>query len=46
LGLTPQALAKLLGRLAGIAAAGSDEAGLDALKAQGRAILAAREVSS
>jgi hypothetical protein len=44
LGLTPQALAKLLGQLAGVAAAGGDEEALTALKTEGARILAARAV--
>jgi hypothetical protein len=43
LGLTPLALTKLLGTLAGVAAAGGDEDTLAALKREGAAILAARE---
>jgi hypothetical protein len=42
LGLTPQALAKLLSSLVSVAVAGGDEAGLDASKAEGVAILDAR----
>jgi hypothetical protein len=44
LGLTPLALAKLLGNLAVLASTGGD-VGLEALRAEGRAIVAAREAA-
>ena len=43
LGLTPQALARLLGSLATVATAGSDNGGLSALKAEGQRIVATRQ---
>lgn len=45
LGLTPLALAKLLANLAVFASAGGDDVGLEALRAEGRAIVAAREAA-
>jgi hypothetical protein len=45
LGLTPQALARLLGSLATVAAASGDVAGLAELKAEGHRIVAACEVA-
>jgi hypothetical protein len=42
LGLTPQALARLLGSLATVATAGSDNGGLTALKQEGQRIVATR----
>ena len=45
LGLTPQALARLLGSLATVATAGDDNAGLAALKAEGQRIVAARQAT-
>jgi hypothetical protein len=45
LGLTPQALARLLGSLATVATAGDDNAGLAALKAEGQRIVAARQAA-
>ncbi len=42
LGLTPQALAKLLSSLVSVAVAGGDDDGLEVLKAEGAAILDAR----
>ncbi len=43
LGLTPQSLAKLLHSLAAVAATGGDSQGLAAVKAEGQAIVEARE---
>ena len=43
LGLTPQALARLLGSLATVATAGSDKGGLAALKEEGQRIVATRQ---
>jgi hypothetical protein len=43
LGLTPQALARLLSSLATLATAGADEGGLAALEAEGQRIFAARQ---
>jgi hypothetical protein len=43
LGLTPQALARLLSSLATVATAGADEGGLAALEAEGQRIFAARQ---
>jgi hypothetical protein len=45
LGLTPQALARLLSSLATVATAGGDDRGLRALKAEGQRIVAARQAS-
>jgi hypothetical protein len=45
LGLTPQALARLLSSLATVATAGGDDRGLHALKAEGQRIVAARQAS-
>jgi hypothetical protein len=45
LGLTPQALAKLLGSLARVATASGDDDGLAALKAEGQRIVAARQAT-
>jgi hypothetical protein len=45
LGLTPQALARLLGSLATVATAGDDNPGLAALKAEGQRIVAARQAT-
>jgi hypothetical protein len=45
LGLTPLALAKLLANPAAFASAGGDDVGLEALRAEGRAIVAAREAA-
>jgi hypothetical protein len=42
LGLTPQALARLLSSLASVATAGADEGGLAALEAEGQRIISAR----
>jgi hypothetical protein len=45
LGLTPQSLAKLLASLASVAATARAEDAVEALKAEGRAIVQAREVA-
>ena len=45
LGLTPQALARLLGSLATVATAGSDNGGLTALKKEGQRIVATRRTT-
>ena len=45
LGLTPLALAKLLAKLAVFASADGDDVGLEALRAEGRAIVAAHEAA-
>jgi hypothetical protein len=45
LGLSPQALARLLGTLASVTAASGDEGGIAALEAEARLIIAAHEVA-